>query len=70
MTTIFSFQGNGIVNEYTGGYDDWERQQPSIAPDKPPEQITKIKKRSGSTDVPATKKKLSFREKEDLLRFR
>ena len=26
VTSCFAFEGNGVVNEYVGGYEDWQRQ--------------------------------------------
>jgi ATP-binding cassette subfamily F protein uup len=28
VTSVLAFEGNGTVNEYVGGYDDWVRQRP------------------------------------------
>lgn len=36
VTSVFAFEGDGVVKEYVGGYDDWERQttnnQPATKP--------------------------------------
>jgi ATP-binding cassette subfamily F protein uup len=65
VTGIFAFEGNGHIREYVGGYDDWLRQRPAPATDRPP------KKPAGSTKKPAPKpksrtQKLGFNEKREL----
>lgn len=35
VTSTIVFAGNGNVEEYVGGYDDWIRQRPAIAATKP-----------------------------------
>lgn len=67
VTSTFAFEGKGIVKEYVGGYDDWERQRPSLQLEKVPEKPAKPKKQSDRIDNQAARKKLSFREKADLL---
>ena len=36
MTSTFVFEGDGIVTEYTGGYEDWVRQRDLVKPRTPP----------------------------------
>lgn len=67
VTSIVAFEGEGEVNEYVGGYDDWIRQRntstaapalkPAIAPPKaaPPAKASAVKPR-----------KLSFKELKEL----
>jgi ATP-binding cassette subfamily F protein uup len=61
VTSTIAFEGDGVVREYVGGYDDWLRQ--SKTPDVP-----KPARRSlgegGSTGT--AKKKLSFKEQKEL----
>ena len=28
MTSVLAYEGDGVINEYIGGYDDWVRQRP------------------------------------------
>lgn len=34
-TSIIAFEGDGVVREYVGGYDDWLRQRETPAPQRP-----------------------------------
>ena len=36
VTSTFVFEGDGIVTEYTGGYEDWVRQRDLVKPRTPP----------------------------------
>jgi ATP-binding cassette subfamily F protein uup len=65
VTGSWVFEGQGQINEYIGGYDDWLRQRPvagAAAPAKP---------RAESRPAPATaaaksKRKLSYKEQREL----
>lgn len=63
-TSVLAFEGDGVVNEYVGGYSDWLRQRPTIA--------TKLVEKSNanaSTEktTPVTgKKKLSYKDQREL----
>ena len=66
VTSTIAFEGNGVVEEYAGGYEDWERQQ-SARPEiqkkvKQPETQNKPVKRVQSSQ----KQKLGFNEKREL----
>ncbi|MDA9598978.1 ATP-binding cassette domain-containing protein [bacterium] len=60
VTSTLVFEGNGNINQYIGGYDDWLRQrkaeQPAI-----PEQASKAYSKSQTTA-----KKLSYKEQREL----
>jgi ATP-binding cassette subfamily F protein uup len=64
VTSTLVFEGEGRVEEYVGGYEDWLRQKPSI-------QLTIANPQSGqaasvSTDGNAgVRKKLSYREQQE-----
>ncbi len=64
VTGIFVFEGSGIIKEYIGGYDDWEKQK------KPTEKSTVRTTAKKSRPVEVTKekreKKLSYNEKREL----
>ncbi len=54
VTSTLVFEGDGVVNEYVGGYRDWLRQRPepekpaaSKAPEKPKEKPRQQKKKLG-----------------------
>ncbi len=55
-TSVFVFEGNGKVNEYIGGYDDWLAQRPQTQESKT---VNKTKKVTETKQKP--KKKLSYK---------
>lgn len=60
VTSTLAFEGNGIVKEYVGGYDDYLRQRPPAgkAPPKPPPRV--------SPSAPAGPRKLNNKERQEL----
>lgn len=70
VTSTFAFEGQGVVNTYVGGYNDWLRQRPEIkSPDNKPAETPKaeVAETSGtSTDKEAPKKKLSYKLQREL----
>jgi ATP-binding cassette subfamily F protein uup len=65
VTSTLVFEGEGIVNEYVGGYDDWLRQRKS--PEKPREPAAAVKPQASVVKPPRDKpRKLSFREQKEL----
>jgi ATP-binding cassette subfamily F protein uup len=65
VTSTMAMEGNGIVKEYVGGYDDWLRQSKSTAvieqqPEKTPVKQIRQKQTAGRP------RKLSFKEKKEL----
>jgi ATP-binding cassette subfamily F protein uup len=67
VTSLFVFEGQGRVQEYVGGYDDWVRQTTSNKQKKesgsPAKTVQEIKKRTCATTRPP---KLSFNQKREL----
>lgn len=63
VTSTFVFEGDGQVNEYVGGYDDWLRQRPL-----PAEEDTKTsrKEKVAPAPPPARRKKLSYKLQREL----
>ena len=64
VTSSIVFE-DGNVKEYVGGYDDWIRQRPQIAPDE----TKKPKPRSAKTPAPSDNdrpRKLKYSEKKEL----
>ncbi|MDD5440046.1 MAG: ATP-binding cassette domain-containing protein, partial [Candidatus Omnitrophica bacterium] len=64
VTSTMVLEGNGAVNEYPGGYDDWliqrkvpepEKKAPKPAPEKP-----------AAPDKPDAPRKMSFKEKREI----
>ena len=63
VTSTLVFEGDGVVNEYVGGYDDWLRQRFTPTASKPNVKSAESK----STAVIKEKaKKLSFKEQREL----
>ncbi|MGN7613805.1 ATP-binding cassette domain-containing protein [Magnetococcales bacterium HHB-1] len=61
VTSLFVFEGKGVVEEYVGGYDDWLRQRP--------EPIIEIKKKTIKEKKRPPKKQklgLTFKENREL----
>jgi ATP-binding cassette subfamily F protein uup len=57
-------EGEGVINEYPGGYDDWlsQRQEPEKAkPDK-----IKAKKEPAKIKEPIVQRKLTYKEQKEL----
>jgi ATP-binding cassette subfamily F protein uup len=64
VTSTFVFEGEGRVQEYVGGYEDWLRQR--SAPTARPEKAQRTQK----TDVrPVDRRKLSFKEQREIDRL-
>ena len=72
VTSTIVFEGDGQVEEYVGGYDDWLRQRRATAPsetNKPsPAKSKTVKPETAKEDAPpqAQKKKLSYKEQREL----
>ncbi len=64
VASTIVFEGEGQLQEYVGGYDDWLKQSGrSLAPSKP----TAAKERSRKTErPPGEKQKLSYKESREL----
>jgi len=76
VTSTLAMEGNGIVKEYVGGYDDWVRQSKNTAVIKQePEKALVAKRRPrrsplgaepGAQQTADRPRKLSFKEKKEL----
>ena len=69
VTSVLAFEGDGVVNEYVGGYDDWVRQRPTAATTA--EAAPAPSKSTAPPTVPtpaaaAKARKLSFKEQKEL----
>jgi ATP-binding cassette subfamily F protein uup len=64
VTSTIVLEGNGIINEYPGGYDDWLSQRPST----PLPESSKIKaaKVHREREKPVVARKLTFKEQKEL----
>ena len=61
VTSTMVFEGNGLVMEYPGGYEDWKSQK--VQENSEIKVETKPKKKKEKTEKP---RKLSFKERKDL----
>ncbi|MFV2055933.1 MAG: ATP-binding cassette domain-containing protein, partial [Thiohalomonadales bacterium] len=72
VSSVYVFEGNGVINEYVGGYSDWQQYVAASKQTSDVAQITKSIATSGAkTDsVSATsevkKKKLPYKEQQEL----
>ncbi|MBL8029233.1 MAG: ATP-binding cassette domain-containing protein, partial [Fibrobacteres bacterium] len=64
VTSALIFEGNGVINEYVGGYDDWERQlkQKKAVTEK----TAALEKKSTSQIEKPTQTKLSYKDRLEL----
>lgn len=62
VTSTLVFEGDGVVQEYIGGYEDWLSQRPEKAPDKPELKTTKV----AAEKKVNRKRKLTFNETREL----
>lgn len=69
VTSTIAFEGNGIVCEYDGGYDDWKRQKDARDASAVSKTSPKAEPPASETDTSvsaAPKRKLSYREQQEL----
>ena len=68
VTNTLAFEGNGRVQEYVGGYEDWLRQRPEPASPRTSEPTNPRTNEPSNprTPEPSNPKKLSYREREEL----
>jgi len=64
VTSTIVLEGEGIINEYPGGYDDWLNQRQSIA--KPEAPKAKVKKEQAKKLKPIVPRKLTYKEQQEL----
>jgi len=63
ITSTLVFEGDGVINEYVGGYDDWLRQKTS---QQPASAIHKNKPQASNNPKVEQKKKLSYKDQREL----
>ena len=68
VTSTLVFEGNGLINEYVGGYEDWLRQRraPTLASVHKAESAPTPTVAAASAAPAAPKKKLSFKDQREL----
>ena len=72
VTSTIAFEGEGKVQEYVGGYEDWLRQRPPVVVAGPG--FSPVKSAAGSADLKvgpttAVKRKLTFNEQREFERL-
>jgi ATP-binding cassette subfamily F protein uup len=71
VTSVLAYEGDGVINEYIGGYDDWVRQRPpTLTPGEASRGLGQ-KPEHQAPDVMITKtqskgRKMSFKEMKEL----
>ena len=63
VTSTLVFEGDGIVKEYVGGYDDWLRQRPI---ELKPAKVAAKDKTKVPSNAPQAKTKFGFRQQKEL----
>jgi ATP-binding cassette subfamily F protein uup len=69
VTSVLAFEGDGVVNEYVGGYDDWVRQRPAPPPAAGSAKEAQVKEPSPprpASSAPAKPHKMSYKERREL----
>jgi ATP-binding cassette subfamily F protein uup len=68
VTSTLAFEGDGVVREYVGGYQDWLRQRPQPMAAKTQAQVDSKRVNSGQEQPPAAEKpkKRSYKEQREL----
>jgi ATP-binding cassette subfamily F protein uup len=64
VTSTIVFEGDGLLTEYAGGYDDWLAQRPT--PKSPPDRPDKTKKIDASVPEAPKSRKLGYMEAREL----
>ena len=65
VTSVYVLDGTGSIEEYVGGYSDWLQQRPE--PEAKPQPVKKApEKPKAEQTQPARKKKLSYKEQQEL----
>lgn len=67
VTSTLAFEGDGVVNEYVGGYEDWLRQRPESATEKTgTRKQTQPADKPKDTDAKTSRQKLSYKLEREL----
>ena len=64
VTQVIAFEGDGVLREYAGGYEDWLLQRTRPAVEKPATKAAAASKEEA--DKPAVKSKLSWKDAQEL----
>ncbi|MFA5287547.1 MAG: ATP-binding cassette domain-containing protein, partial [Candidatus Omnitrophota bacterium] len=66
VTSTIVMEGEGVINEYAGGYDDWLSQRQPEVKAEPPKVKVKVKKEAVKEKQPIVQRKLTFKEQKEL----
>ena len=67
VTSTIILDGNGVIYEHPGGYDDWlSRRKDKIEDNEPPQIEEKVKQEPAPTAKPTKPKKLTLKERKEL----
>jgi ATP-binding cassette subfamily F protein uup len=66
VTSTFAFEGDAVVNEYVGGYEDWLRQRKPVEIAKSAKVEKEAKKIEKTVKTVEKAKKLSYKEQREL----
>jgi ABC transport system ATP-binding/permease protein len=68
VTQVIAFEGNGVLTEFGGGYDDWQRFTQQRLEDKKAQQAqtTKLNAKPNNTAQAKPSAKLNFKEEKEL----
>lgn len=66
VTSIFAFEGNGLINEYVGGYDDWLRQHSTLSTQEITPASALKKQDKATANNQTAKAKLSYKDQREL----
>ncbi|MCR5776390.1 MAG: ABC-F family ATP-binding cassette domain-containing protein [Lachnospiraceae bacterium] len=64
VTSIFSFEGDGVIERIPGDYEDYKARKEKLEPESSGEEDT-VKKKVKYEKAPQVKKKLSFKEQKE-----
>jgi len=63
VTSTIAFEGNGVLNEYVGGYDDWLRQRSVVEQSRQESKPAAVK---AEAKKPVARTKLSYKDQREL----
>ncbi len=66
VTSTFVFEGEGRVQEYVGGYEDWVRQRTDSSPPQRTQRTTRTRTASPVVEISRQPKKRSYKEQREL----
>jgi ATP-binding cassette subfamily F protein uup len=66
VTSTLAFEGDGVVREYLGGYEDWLRQRPAPVPQPAPPLARRATPGEEPAAAAAARRKLSYMEQREL----